>query len=160
MAIVWSFTRDKMEEATPRTVNNITPIEGGIMRRYDDVEDEIRYTFYILIRSGGQAGTYNALWEVRAANETDKQTGELTIAENVPANGTDLILLPPRTASGHANYHAIALGNVADPSDAVLQNQVAGWSAQIQAEFSPVVTPAVYNSEVNGSHAYVRQAPL
>lgn len=158
MAIEWSFARDKTEQATPRTVDDCTPIEGGIMRRFDTDDNMYQYCWYLLVRAGSTGGTYTGRWQVLSPNRTADQTAEEMFSEAIPANNTDLILLPPISASSD-DVLVIGMGNVPDPSDAQLQNQVSGWAGNVQSRFSPKVTGAVFNSDVNNSPMDVRQPP-
>lgn len=137
MAIVWHTFRDKMEpNPGPPTVNGQTPIEGGVLVRHDDSADTVRYCFYILVRGAlGAAGQYIEDWRVMNAAKNQSLAAPNRITVTVPANNTDLILIPP-VGAGTGSEQDISLGNVADPSDAQLVAAVSAFSASIAARFS------------------------
>ena len=158
MAIHRYVVRDKTEAVTPPTVDSVTPIEGGVILVWNDATDMVRYLFYIILRNATNAsGTYEEGWDVLAATGGAVATGgTLNISEVVLGNGTDLILIPPRTAQSHTSVGAgIPLGNLAP--DAITDNHILNAvlnmdgtfkGAAIGNEFSPDVTRTVFRSDV------------
>lgn len=152
MAIVWHAQRDTSEATAPPTIGGVTPIEGGVLLRHDDVADNVWYCFYILVRKPTSgAGVYRERWRVQAADRSAIDAGPYDVNETIGSNSTELLLLPPATATDKS-VRDLPLGNLAAPTDAQLIGQVNGWSTAIRNNFSPVVTRAVYNSDVAGAH--------
>ena len=159
MAINWQVWRQPMEINTPPTIDSVTPFEGGIVTRHDDSSDKLRYTFYVLVnKAGAGAGTYVETWQVQNPNKTALQNRQaFNVNEAVPSGHTEMLLLTPGTAVGHANYRSVSIGAVAP--DAVTDAQIlAGLrsgdnfpSTAIDNEFAAEITRAVFVSEVSGS---------
>ena len=161
MAINWKAWRQPMEINAPPTVDGVTAFEGGIVTRHDDATDMVRYTFYVLInKAGAGAGTYVETWQVQNPDKTALQNRQaFNINEAVPSGHTEMLLLTPGTAVGHANYRSVSIGAVAP--DAVTENNIlAGLrqgdnfpSTAIDNEFAAAVTRTVFVDEVAGSIA-------
>ena len=150
MAIGWIVFSDRVTRAPAPTINDQTPIQGGVLVRYDDVSDRIRYCFYILVRGSITAsGQYIENWQVVNQDKDKVLAPPNAITVVVPASITDLILIPPSGASTSSEQD-ISLGDNPAPSYAQIVAAVSGFSASVAARFSPDTTRDVFNRDVAG----------
>lgn len=153
MAIVWHVFRDKTEpNPGPPAVGGVSPIEGGVLARHDDVTDNVNHCFYIIVRKpDAGAGVYQENWRVQNAAKNAVDAGPYAVNETIPGTSSELLLLPPATAQDRS-VRDLPLGNLTDPTDAQIIAQVSAWSAAIQNNFGRQITRATFNSDVAGPH--------
>ena len=162
MALNRYVVRDKTEAVTPPTVNQITPVEGGVILVWDDATtganaDTVRYTFYIILRRDvAGAAAYTEGWDVQSLDGSAIATGQvINVNENVGAMSTELILLPPRTATAHSNHQAFDMGDIAPDAitdanimDEVLNSDGSFLSVAVGNRFSPPVARSIFRTDV------------
>ena len=151
MAIVNHVFRDKTEATTPPTVDHVTPIEGGILARHDDVADDVQYCPYILIRSDATGGTYTEKWRIQAPDRSAIDSLELVPRHTLTANETELVFLPVRSAAIQTTI-TYNLGNKPDPTDAEIIAAFSNFVGSVPSRFSAKVARSVFNSDVAGLH--------
>lgn len=154
MAIVWHVFRDKTEaNPGPPAVNGVSPIEGGLLARHDDVTDNVNHCFYIILgKPTSGAGVYTENWRVQNSGKTAVDGGPYAVNETVPGQRVELILLPPATAQDKSPRDLLFGSGITDPSEAQIIAMVSGWSTAIQNNFGRTVTRAVFNSDVANPH--------
>ena len=147
MAIVWHVFRDKTEATTPPAVNGVSPIEGGVLVRHDDVADTVRYCFYILLRSGFSAGRYEERWRVQNAALNQSLSSPVSVSAQVAGTNTDLLLLPP-VGTTTATPQDISLGDHADPTDAQIIAGVSGFGSSVAGRFAAATPRTTFNTNI------------
>ena len=147
MAIHKRFERATMEIQTPPTIDGVTPEEGILVTRYDDVANTVEYFWLLNALANADGGTYKENWWVQNKAQNASYSAQHAVAVPALANERVMVVIPPVAATAQTTRGFVVAANTDAALEAVLFSGD-NWSSNVYSQRARTLTLAQFEAGI------------